>query len=58
MASVKVKSYSELKNKSWFVDDMKFACGITTEISFEIDDEYVYLKGCGDWQFGKDGLEE
>lgn len=53
-----IKSYAELKNESWFVEDMRRFCGMKTTILCEIDDEFVIMAGCGGWQFHKNGLAE
>ena len=55
---VKIKSYKELKNEAWFVDDMKCYCGRETPVICEANEDFVYLDGCGEWQFEKSGLIE
>lgn len=57
MTKVKIKSYSELKDKSWFVEDMKIYCGRQTTVAHIIDEEFVLLSGCWDWQWAKDGYD-
>jgi hypothetical protein len=54
---VKVKPYTKLKDKDWFVDDMKKYCGNTYEVQSDVDDDFVYLYDDGKgFQFHKDGL--
>ena len=54
---VRVKSWNELKETDWMADEMRIHCGRTYKVLCEVDDKFVCLAGCGDWQFGKDGLE-
>ena len=54
----KIRSYNELKNEPWFVDDMKNFCGRMVEITFDFGDGYVLLSGCSDWQWLKSSLVE
>ena len=58
MKNVKIKAYKELKNEPWFVEDMRNYCGRETTVICEANEEFVYLDGCGDWQFNKNGLIE
>lgn len=57
MIKVKIGSYDELKNKDWFVEDMKIYCGMETTINRDVDADHVYLNGCGRYVFGKDGFK-
>lgn len=52
----KIKSYKELKNESWFVEDMKIYCGREVEIVHEVDENFVLLSGCSDWQWARDSF--
>lgn len=56
MTKVKIKSYNELKDKDWFVEDMKIYCGRTTELNCEVDDGFYTLFGCSDWQWSENGF--
>lgn len=55
---VKIKSYDELRNCSWFVEDMRRYCGMETEISCECSGLYYayWLEGCGDWIWFDEGM--
>lgn len=55
--NVKIKSYNELKDKPWFVEDMRIYSGMTTSIAHVIDDDFVLLTGCSDWQWKHDGYD-
>ena len=54
---VKIKPYSELRDKGWFVDEMKPYCGKTFEVHRDIGNGFVWLYGTKDFQWGVDGLE-
>lgn len=54
---VRVKSWNEIKDSGWAVDEMRVYCGRVYEICDEVDDRFVHLRGCGDWQFARDGVE-
>lgn len=57
MKKVKIKSYNELKDKQWFVDDMRKFCGMETAIKSEMENCFYFLCGCEDWIWEADGFD-